>query len=77
MEPFLGWIVGVLKARTGAHEVIVTIMLNYIMEYLLLYLLGLTAFRQHGRTDPISPPVANNASCRISPGRACASMRAS
>ncbi len=31
----LGWIVGALKARTGAHEVIVTIMLNYIMAYLL------------------------------------------
>ena len=27
----IGWIVGELKARTGAHEVIVTIMLNYIM----------------------------------------------
>jgi general nucleoside transport system permease protein len=36
----LGWIVGVLKARTGAHEVIVTIMANYIMQYLLAYLLG-------------------------------------
>ena len=31
----LGWIVGFLKARTGAHEVIVTIMLNYVMAYLL------------------------------------------
>ncbi|HJY68120.1 MAG TPA: hypothetical protein VJ254_15445, partial [Streptosporangiaceae bacterium] len=27
----IGWLVGELKARTGAHEVIVTIMLNYIM----------------------------------------------
>src|SRR6202012_147757 len=27
----LGWVVGLLKARTGAHEVIVTIMANYIM----------------------------------------------
>src|SRR3984957_12719597 len=34
----LGWIVGFLKARTGAHEVIVTIMLNYVMQYLLAYL---------------------------------------
>jgi len=41
--------------------VIVTIMLNYVMEYLILYLLGLTVFRQHGRPDPISPPVASNA----------------
>jgi len=58
---FVGWIVGFLKARTGAHEVIVTIMLNYVMEFLILYLLGLTVFRQHGRPDPISPPVASNA----------------
>ncbi|MEP7026006.1 MAG: ABC transporter permease, partial [Actinomycetota bacterium] len=27
----IGWLVGELKARTGAHEVIVTIMLNYVM----------------------------------------------
>ena len=57
----VGWFVGDMKARTGAHEVIVTIMLNYVMEYLLLYLLGLTLFRQAGRTDPISPSVAANA----------------
>ena len=35
----IGWIVGVLKARTGAHEVILTIMLNYIMYNLLAFLL--------------------------------------
>jgi len=69
---FLGSIVGFLKARTGAHEVIVTIMLNYVMEYLLLYLLGLTVFRQHGRYDPISPPVAGNATL---PHLAGASLR--
>lgn len=57
----VGWFVGFLKARTGAHEVIVTIMLNYVMEFLILYLLGLTVFRQKGRPDPISPPVAGNA----------------
>jgi ABC-type uncharacterized transport system permease subunit len=57
----VGWFVGDMKARTGAHEVIVTIMLNYVMEFLLLYLLGLTLFRQPGRTDPISPSVAANA----------------
>ena len=28
----IGWIAGELKARTGAHEVIVTIMLNYVMR---------------------------------------------
>ena len=34
-----GGIAGLLKARTGAHEVIVTIMLNYVAYYLLFYAL--------------------------------------
>jgi simple sugar transport system permease protein len=34
-----GGIVGVLKAQTGAHEVIVTIMMNFIALYLLAYML--------------------------------------
>ena len=54
----VGGFVGNLKARTGAHEVIVTIMLNYVMEFLLLYLLGLTVFRAAGSANPITPPVA-------------------
>lgn len=33
-------IAGVLKARTGAHEVIVTIMLNYVAFYLIFYALS-------------------------------------
>ncbi len=36
-----GFIAGFLKARTGAHEVITTIMLNYIAAFGLLYLLSL------------------------------------
>jgi simple sugar transport system permease protein len=56
-----GGIVGWLKARTGAHEVIVTIMLNYVASGLLAYLLTTTAFRRPGRTDPISPIVDWNA----------------
>lgn len=56
-----GGIVGWLKARTGAHEVIVTIMLNYIAAGMLAYLLTTTAFRRPGRTDPISPIVDWNA----------------
>ena len=36
-----GGIAGVLKARTGAHEVITTIMLNYIAYRLLDYALPL------------------------------------
>jgi simple sugar transport system permease protein len=57
----VGWFVGFLKARTGAHEVIVTIMFNYIARFLLLYLLGLAAFRRPGRLDPISPFVHGTA----------------
>jgi len=56
-----GGIVGFLKARTGAHEVIVTIMLNYVASGLLAYLLTTAAFRRPGRTDPISPVVDWNA----------------
>jgi simple sugar transport system permease protein len=56
-----GGIVGWLKARAGAHEVIVTIMLNYIAAGLLAYLLTTTAFQRPGRTDPISPVVDWNA----------------
>ena len=56
-----GGIVGWLKARAGAHEVIVTIMLNYIASGLLAYALTTTAFQRPGRTDPISPIVDWNA----------------
>ena len=52
---FWGGIVGLLKARTGAHEVIVTIMFNYIALYLLRYLLNTPAFQRPGETNPISP----------------------
>jgi simple sugar transport system permease protein len=56
----LGWVVGELKARTGAHEVITTIMLNYIMAYLLSFLLG-NVMQRPGRTDLISPFIAGDA----------------
>jgi ABC-type uncharacterized transport system permease subunit len=56
-----GGVVGLLKARTGAHEVIVTIMLNYVAIYLLAWLLTTSAFQRPGRTDPISPIVDANA----------------
>jgi simple sugar transport system permease protein len=54
-------IVGVLKATTGAHEVIVTIMLNNVARFLLLYLLGTAAFQRPGRQDPVSPFVSGSA----------------
>ena len=56
-----GSIAGFLKARTGAHEVILTIMLNFIALRLLDYLLRSGTFQRPGRTDPISPPVATSA----------------
>ena len=58
----VGWVVGELKARTGAHEVIVTIMLNYVMYQLLAYLLGTPkALQAPGQSNLISPNVAANA----------------
>ncbi|MFC7848834.1 ABC transporter permease [Arthrobacter sp. NPDC057388] len=52
---FWGGLVGYLKARTGAHEVIITIMFNYIALYFLQYLLNTPAFQRPGETNPISP----------------------
>ncbi len=58
----MGWLVGDLKARTGAHEVIVTIMLNYVMYNLLSYLLGTpSACSCHTSTNLISPTIASDA----------------
>jgi len=56
-----GGIVGFLKAKTGAHEVILTIMLNYIAGYFILWLLKTKAFLRQGRIDPIAPEVAESA----------------
>jgi simple sugar transport system permease protein len=55
-------IVGALKARTGAHEVIVTIMLNYIAFYLIAYMLRTQGLLQApGSNNPKAPPVKANA----------------
>lgn len=56
-----GGIAGVLRAKAGANEVIVTIMLNYIASGLLAWLLTTSLFQMPGRTDPIAPPVDWNA----------------
>jgi ABC-type uncharacterized transport system permease subunit len=49
-------LVGLLKARTGAHEVIVTIMLNYVALYFIQYLLRIPALLQApGANNPKSP----------------------
>ncbi len=58
----IGWLAGEIKARTGAHEVIVTIMLNYVMQYLLAYLLSSQSLLQApGSPNPITPPIQSNA----------------
>jgi general nucleoside transport system permease protein len=51
-----GGLAGYLKARTGAHEVITTIMLNYVALYLLAYLLGVRGFQAPGSNQAISRP---------------------
>lgn len=50
-----GGIAGWLKASTGAHEVISTIMLNYIGGFFLLYLLGKEAFQRPGSDNRLTP----------------------
>ena len=56
-----GGIAGVLKARTGAHEVITTIMLNFVALRLVDYALSTDVFRRTGRSDPISKQVLETA----------------
>lgn len=52
-----GFIPGLLKARTGAHEVIVTIMLNYVSYQLVTWVLRQSWYQRPGRSDPVSPVV--------------------
>ena len=56
-----GFIPGVLKAKTGAHEVITTIMLNYIALRLVDYFLKTSIFQREGRNDPVSKTVEASA----------------
>jgi simple sugar transport system permease protein len=49
-----GFIPGFLKARTGAHEVIVTIMLNYTAYRLIDFVLKVPGYQREGRSDPLS-----------------------
>ena len=58
---FWAGIAGVLKAKTGAHEVITTIMLNFIALFLTQWLLKTTVFQQPGRSDPISKSINEGA----------------
>jgi simple sugar transport system permease protein len=52
-----GFIPGFLKARAGAHEVINTIMLNYVATYFLAWIIFQDGVHDPNRTDAISRPV--------------------
>ncbi|MEU4687408.1 ABC transporter permease [Actinoplanes sp. NPDC023714] len=56
-----GFIPGILKARTGAHEVITTIMLNYTAALFLSWLVLQKGVQDPNRTDAISKAVAESA----------------
>jgi ABC-type uncharacterized transport system permease subunit len=56
-----GGLAGLLKAKTGAHEVITTIMLNYVALYLLAYLLSVKGFQKAGSGQAISYQVHKSA----------------
>ena len=58
---FWASIAGWLKAATGAHEVITTIMLNLTAFRLVDYLLRNPPFQKEGRADPISKSVLESA----------------
>ncbi|WP_374107597.1 ABC transporter permease [Microbacterium sp. F2E] len=57
-----GGLVGLLKAKTGAHEVILTIMLNYVAFYLLLWMLRTPGLLQaEGSNQPQTRPTPESA----------------
>jgi simple sugar transport system permease protein len=56
-----GFVPGILKARTGAHEVITTIMLNYIALLFLGWLILQKGVQNPDRSDAISRPVDSSA----------------
>jgi simple sugar transport system permease protein len=56
-----GFIPAILKARTGAHEVITTIMLNFVAVQLVFFALRSPLFQRPGRSDPISKVVEQSA----------------
>ena len=58
---FYGALVGFLKAATGANEVILTIMFNYIAGLLLAFLLKTPIFQAPGSQNPISSAIPETA----------------
>jgi simple sugar transport system permease protein len=58
----IGWIVGFVKARTGAHEVILTIMLNYVMyNFLAFVLTSHNLMQAPGQSNAVAPNIAGSA----------------
>jgi len=53
-----GFIPGFLKARTGAHEVITTIMLNFVADQIVFFALLTEFIQQPGSGQPISRPLS-------------------
>ncbi|NYJ02549.1 simple sugar transport system permease protein [Nocardioides thalensis] len=56
-----GGVVGLLKARSGAHEVITTIMLNQVGRFTVLFFLAREAFQRPGSDNLLSPVVDSDA----------------
>jgi simple sugar transport system permease protein len=60
-----GGLAGFLKARTGAHEVITTIMLNFVAAFFVLYVLKTSVFQAEGRSAK-SGPILSRRACLLS-----------
>jgi ABC-type uncharacterized transport system permease subunit len=56
-----GFVPGILKARTGAHEVITTIMLNYVAYLAVDFALNQPFYQAPGRLDPVSKTILPSA----------------
>lgn len=56
-----GGVVGLLKARSGAHEVITTIMLNQVGRFTVLFFLARESFQRPGSDNLLSPIVDSDA----------------
>jgi simple sugar transport system permease protein len=52
---------GLLKAKTGAHEVITTIMFNFIALYFIQWILTTPGLQDPGRNNPVSAALAETA----------------
>lgn len=63
-----GSIAGILKARTGANEVITTLMLNYVAVYLVNWLLITPLFQRPGYPNPVTSETLPTALLPTLPG---------